>query len=525
MGVVLLKRWVVFAGVLFAAAFGMASAAMSAQRVALVIGNSDYDNVSVLPNTINDATAVSQSLERLGFEVVFRTDLNKALLEQTLADFSDRASGADQAVFYYAGHGMELEGENYLIPIDAGLKSDNRVKFETVSLSDILSSVEGVKGIKLILLDACRNNPFVTTMKSLRTDRSIGRGLARVEPKPGILVSYAAAAGTTAADSEGASSHSPYTEALLEFIEQPGLELNLMFRMVGDRVQERTEGRQTPFEYGRLPGINIYLKPPVEVELQPIVVNACEDAAVHWSAIEDKDDPALFEDHLMRFGGCAFATLAKATLKRLGNPPAGDGLAVEAKATAESKTQEVAALDPALAAEMAADPVDDSLMVRQVQEQLSRAGCLAGRADGHWGPASSAALRSYRALRTLPEGLDTPSAALLAALQGATERICPIECKVTEMLEGGQCIAKACPAGRQLSASGACIRIKSKAADISRKATQPERKAVQRRTTTLPRASAQIEMETRKARPVETQALRRCNSVREAELKLKCRPM
>src|SRR5690606_4692946 len=104
----------------------------------------------------------------------------------------------------------------------AGLKSDNRVKFETVSLSDILSSVEGVKGIKLILLDACRNNPFVATMKSLRTDRSIGRGLARVEPKPGILVSYAAAAGTTAADSEGASSHSPYTEALLEFIEQPG---------------------------------------------------------------------------------------------------------------------------------------------------------------------------------------------------------------------------------------------------------------------------------------------------------------
>src|SRR6218665_1157964 len=121
MGVVLLKRWVVFAGVLFAAALGMASAAMSAQRVALVIGNADYENVSVLPNTINDATAVSQSLERLGFEVVFRTDLNKALLEQTLADFSDRASGADQAVFYYAGHGMELEGENYLIPIDAGL--------------------------------------------------------------------------------------------------------------------------------------------------------------------------------------------------------------------------------------------------------------------------------------------------------------------------------------------------------------------------------------------------------------------
>ncbi|MGH6924509.1 MAG: caspase family protein [Propylenella sp.] len=229
------------------------------ERVALVIGNSAYQNVSRLPNPANDAAALASALQRLDFAVTQLSDLTGAEMRRALQDFEPAAAGAEIAVVYYAGHGIELNGTNYLIPVDAALKRDTHVEDEAVSLVRVQRAVEGASRLRLILLDACRDNPFIAEMERNEAQRSIGRGLARVEPPPQTLIAYAAKGGTTAAD--GDEGHSPYAASLLNHIETPGLELNFLFRIVHDEVLEETGGRQEPFVYGSLGATEIYLKP------------------------------------------------------------------------------------------------------------------------------------------------------------------------------------------------------------------------------------------------------------------------
>lgn len=186
----------------------------SSDRAALVIGNADYNHAGRLANPENDAAAISAVLRRLEFEVTFAENLEKSKFEQKLLHFSDKSSRSKIALIYYAGHGLECNGENYLIPVNARLKADNHIKFECISLNSILSAVEGAKTLKLVLLDACRDNPFTKTMRRSVRTRSVGRGLARIETRPGVLVSYAAAAGKTADD--GKEGHSPYDLGLYD---------------------------------------------------------------------------------------------------------------------------------------------------------------------------------------------------------------------------------------------------------------------------------------------------------------------
>jgi uncharacterized protein len=250
------------------------------RRVALVIGNSAYDSVAKLPNPVNDATAMGAALSRLGFDVTLLTDVGKVAFDQGLADFSEKASGADLALVFYAGHGIEMGGVNYLIPVDAKLKTDLRVQFETVSLNSVLDAVSAAKKLRMVLLDACRNNPFAEKMtRSLGAKRKIGRGLTDVAAGPNELISYAAFAGKEASD--GDSDHSPYTEALLANIERPGIEIGKLFRIVADEVQVKTNGEQVPYESARLPGTDIFLKEPVE------------DASIEKEAIEKKPTEAV----------------------------------------------------------------------------------------------------------------------------------------------------------------------------------------------------------------------------------------
>ncbi|MEM7427812.1 MAG: caspase domain-containing protein [Pseudomonadota bacterium] len=238
---------------------GLASAQ---EKVALVVGNSTYAHVTQLTNPRNDASDVAQSFERLGFEVTLVNDLGFDAMRKVLRDFSNAAVGADMAVVFFAGHGMEIGNVNYLIPVDARLKTDKDVDFEAVPLDLVMRSVEDAKGLKLVILDACRNNPFSASMKMTSASRSVGRGFARVEPKSGTLVSYAAKGGTTADDGRGRNS--PFTKALLEHIEQPGLEINFLFRKIRDQVLRDTSDRQEPFTYGSLTSERIFLKPPVD---------------------------------------------------------------------------------------------------------------------------------------------------------------------------------------------------------------------------------------------------------------------
>ncbi len=231
-------------------------------RVALVIGNGSYRNVPALPNPSNDATDVVASLERLHFTVRKVLNGTSEDMRRALRDFAPLARRAEIALVYYSGHGMEIGGENWLIPVDAELKEDTAAEYEAVSLRSIMPVVGTASRLGLVILDACRNNPFLARMQRSLPVRAVERGLARVEPTGSVLVAYAAKDGTTALDGVDRNArNSPFTAALLANIETPGLEISFVFRKVHDQVLAATERRQEPFTYGALSGAELFLKP------------------------------------------------------------------------------------------------------------------------------------------------------------------------------------------------------------------------------------------------------------------------
>ena len=255
-----MRRLTTFLAVLVAIVCASQSA-LAEKRVAFVVGNSSYKNVTPLPNPVNDAAAMAQMFRKAGFDVVeSRHDLTNNDMRRALRDFTDKAVDADVAVVYYAGHGIEVEGVNYLVPVDAVLERDTDAYDEAIALDRILQAIEPAKQLRLVILDACRDNPFGKTMKRTVASRSLGRGLARVEPTgANTLIAYAAKGGSTAAD--GNSTNSPFTTALLKYLGQPGLELGKAFRLVRDQVMTATDNRQEPFVYGSLGGNDVALVP------------------------------------------------------------------------------------------------------------------------------------------------------------------------------------------------------------------------------------------------------------------------
>ena len=253
--------------VLLSAARALAGQAVpGADRLALVIGNSAYVAVSELPNPKNDAADVGAALGRLGFDVTTLLNGDRAGMDEALRAFARRSVGAGMALVFYAGHGMEMDGVNYLVPVDARLERDTDVEYETVQLDRVLRATEGA-ALRMVILDACRDNPLSRGMRRVRATRSISRGsfgdLDEQQLLDETLVAYAAAAGTTAAD--GSGRNSPYTEALLTYLEQP-LEISALFRRVRGRVLESTSGRQRPHEYQSLLGDH-YLSVPGAMDL------------------------------------------------------------------------------------------------------------------------------------------------------------------------------------------------------------------------------------------------------------------
>ena len=223
-------------------------------RVALVVGNSDYAHIGRLPNPDNDARDISAALRRLGFEVTTELDTDRVELTEALRAFTRQSAGADVSLVFYAGHGIEMDGVNYLVPVDARLERDVDVRFETVTVDDLLVSTSGAS-LRLLILDACRNNPLARSMQRTAATRSVSGGsftdLNEDLLGNETLVAYAAAAGTTAADGRGRNS--PYTSALLSHLETP-LEIGLLFRRVRAQVLASTNGAQRPHEYHSLVG-------------------------------------------------------------------------------------------------------------------------------------------------------------------------------------------------------------------------------------------------------------------------------
>jgi uncharacterized caspase-like protein len=228
------------------------------RRVALVIGNGAYRSVPTLINPPNDAGDIAAALKRLGFAVTLITNGSFDDMRRGLIALGHDAAGADMAAVYFAGHGMEISGENWLIPVDAELKRDTDAANEAISLQSVMLQVSNTASLGLVILDACRNNPFAAKMnRSLATRALSNGGLGRIEPVGNVLVAYAARDGTTALD--GDERNSPFASALLRNIETPGLEVTFMFRNVRDDVMEATHNEQQPFVYGSLSRKAIYL--------------------------------------------------------------------------------------------------------------------------------------------------------------------------------------------------------------------------------------------------------------------------
>ena len=224
------------------------------KRVALVFGNSNYQHTTALANPKNDADSIAESLNKLGFQVVKGLDLTKTGMEASIREFVRLMPGADVALFFYAGHAMQVNGINYLIPIDAALADSTAMDFETINFSVILNFMNANDRTSIALLDACRNNPLARNFtRKLSKERSafVGRGLAAPTSNTGqMLIGFATAPGEVALDGEG--KNSPFTTALLKHMETPGLEIELMLKRVKSDVYEETEGNQSPWNNSAL---------------------------------------------------------------------------------------------------------------------------------------------------------------------------------------------------------------------------------------------------------------------------------
>src|ERR1700757_2189371 len=217
------------------------------QRVALVIGNSNYQNVAQLPNPDNDAQSMAQFLNSAGFEVISATDLTQNDMLRVVQDFSAKVSARGPntvAMVYYAGHGVQLAGENYLVPVDAKVSSQTELVNNSVRLVDVMSTLETIPSrMRIVILDACRNNPFPNV-------NDASRGLAIVDAPNGSIVGYSTAPGAEALD--GAGGHSPYTAAFLRDAHEPNVPIEQLFKRVRLDVTHSTEGAQTPWESSSL---------------------------------------------------------------------------------------------------------------------------------------------------------------------------------------------------------------------------------------------------------------------------------
>lgn len=231
------------------------------KHVALVIGNAAYQHTRTLPNPKNDAEAIAKLLRDIGFaEVALKIDLDYRAMRVALRALGETARAADIALIYFAGHGLEVGGENYLVPVDAKLVRDGDLEYEAITLTSVLHAVGGARKLKVVILDACRNNPFGDKiLLSSGAARSVSRGLGRIEPKGDVLVAYSARAGTLAKD--GGGRHSPYAEALLQHMPIAGLDIIRMFGRVKEAVLKATNDEQEPWLYGSPGGDVITLVP------------------------------------------------------------------------------------------------------------------------------------------------------------------------------------------------------------------------------------------------------------------------
>jgi len=291
-----------------------ADAALAQKRVALVVGNSDYQHTTKLANPKNDATDMSGVLKGLGFEVIDGFDLNKAAFDGKVREFAAALEGAAVGVFFYAGHGLQVSGQNYLVPIDAQLSAAVALDFEMMKVEIIHRAMERLTKTNVLFLDACRDNPLSRNLAQNLGTRSadVGKGLAQIEAGSGTLISFSTHPGALALD--GGGRNSPYAGSLIKHLSASHDDLNSVLISVRNDVMSATKDAQVPWEHSALRG-RLYFNPTSPTEKGATVLTS--EAGEAWAAAERTNSIAAFEAYAARYKDSYYADLARARIEVL----------------------------------------------------------------------------------------------------------------------------------------------------------------------------------------------------------------
>jgi hypothetical protein len=477
----MLTRLMMLTG-LVAATLVAASAAHADRRVALVVGNSAYANAASLRNPRNDASDMAETLKKIGFEVELGLDLDQQNFAVMIEKFARALDGADVGLFFYAGHGLQLNDKNYLVSINAKLENEFLMSSETIDLTSIVRLMESKASVNLVFLDACRNNPLAENLRRglevTKRSANLGRGLARIEPTSrDTLIAFAAAPGQVAND--GDDRNSPFTTSLLRNIPRPSVEVSVMLKEVSADVRRATANAQRPQQLSDMSRTFYFVAaspvaandavPAAEPAPKAPVVSQGDDRAfdvAFWNAAQAANDCDAVRAYLQRFPNGVFVELGRLSERRLcaaqrkvtvAEPvdrpemvapaaPTSPAAVPPAVAKSDSKTSggaTVATLESANAAPSAtrmAGPSSTEL-ARVVQLELYRVGCGPSDADGKWNAATREGLRRFSRAAHLKLDLEAPSGATITALQKQKGRVCPLECGRGLQARGDSCVA------------------------------------------------------------------------------------
>ncbi|MDX8467187.1 caspase family protein [Mesorhizobium sp. VK23B] len=418
------------------AAFGAEAATQdAAKRVALVIGNSKYVNAVPLPNPANDAQLIASTLRNAGFEVIEGVDQDNAGMHSLISKFTEESYNADLAVIFYAGHGMQVDGKNYLIPVDAELTSPAYLKTRTVQIDEFMAALPSDPAVGVIILDACRDNPLARTLAaSLPKSRSLGAGLAPVEAKAdgvgtgGVLIAYATDPGAIAFDGNGVDS--PYSLALAKHLTEPGVEIQSALTRVRGEVTEATQGRQRPWHNASL-GREVFLgKPAAETAPANPVADASKTTAAAgpapvaseppsweveqrlWDEASKKNAIPYYEAYLDQFPNGRFATVAKLNIDQLKDPSANKQVAALDANAANANPGSAVRTSVGITDEMKQTPGTEQTESAigldrdgriDLQLRIEALGNELGQVDGNIGPRTRQAIAIWQGKNGLPQ--------------------------------------------------------------------------------------------------------------------------
>ncbi len=398
------------------------SHALAQPRIALVIGNSSYQSAP-LPNPASDADLMATTLEDAGFSVTKIIDADQKTMKRALIEFGRELRKSNAVgLFYYAGHGVQMNGQNYLIPIGTNIQDETEVEIEAINVNSFLGTMErSSSAINIVILDACRNNPFT------RSFRSATRGLARVTAPRGSYIAYATAPGQVAYD--GDLGNSPYTLALTRAISTPNLTIEQVFKQARREVLATTKDKQIPWENSSITG-DFYFKQQIpqpvmaSVGSKPVppalIVNGKAFELAFWEPEEEDKTRSLFKSYLQKYPKEKFSTTAVALVK-------------ERNFKKHSATKRPI---PSSSTISKREP-----LTRMIQKELTRVGCSPGVIDGKWGPSGRSALKKFNHFANKNLKTSGISRYTYHAIRSKASRVCPRSCTDGSFLKSGKCVS------------------------------------------------------------------------------------